>query len=87
LGIELTLVKQADVLVAQSITARHPCRFATKRGIKIGSTLPQLKKAYAPETWNHADTTAERIVIGSNQRGLVFQLREGKVEQIFLGVR
>ncbi len=87
LGIELKMVKQAGVPVVQAITAGKPCRFATKKGIKIGSTLAQLKKAYVSDTWNRNETTADRIVIGSNERGLVFQLRESKVEQIFLGAR
>ena len=70
---------------AYSITLAAPCTLATKRGIRIGSTEQEVKKAYKKD-WNKEDSTSSgRFVAGSIYGGIVFEFQNGKVSRIFLG--
>ena len=68
-----------------NITAEAPCKLATSRGIKIGSTEAELTKAYA-DVWNkEASEAGKTFVAGSVYGGAIFTLKGGKVAQIFVG--
>lgn len=68
-----------------SITAEAPCRLATSRGIKIGSTEAELAKAYRDMRNKEESSPGERFVAGSIYGGVIFDLKNGKVVQIFIG--
>jgi hypothetical protein len=67
----------------RSITVQKPSKFATNKGIKIGSTLAELEKAYARSTENNDDP--DQYLVGSVYGGMLFGLANGKVSSIFLG--
>lgn len=68
----------------ESITLNSPSRLSTKRGIRIGSPESSVVKAYKAE-WNRASSKPGFFVAGSVYGGLIFQFKNGKVTQIFLG--
>jgi len=68
-----------------SITAEAPCKLATSRGIMIGSTEADLAKAYRDVRNKEASTPGKIFVAGSVYGGAIFNLKDGKVVQIFIG--
>ena len=86
-GLKLGMVsnKRGGTKTIESITLAAPCTLATKRGIRIGSTEQEVKKAYKKD-WNKEDSTSSgRFVAGSIYGGIVFEFQNGKVSRIFLG--
>lgn len=67
-----------------SILARAPCALKTTRGIGVGSSLGEVRKAYAQEQ-NREETTTDRFVAGSIYSGVIFELTGRKVTSIFIG--
>lgn len=68
------------------ISAKSPCKFATKKGIKIGSTYKETIKAYPPETWSKYSTNDEKsITIGSIYGGMLIEFENSKVKSISIG--
>lgn len=77
--------KRGGMKSIESITLVNPSTLATKRGIRIGSTEQEVKKAYKSD-WNREDSTRSgSFVVGSIYGGIIFQFQDGKVSQIFLG--
>jgi len=68
-----------------SITAEAPCKLATSRGIMIGSTEADLAKAYRDVRNKEESTPGKLFVAGSIYGGAIFNLKDGKVVQIFIG--
>ena len=68
-----------------SIRATEKCKLATSRGIKIGSSEADVKKAYAKEQNKEDSRAGESFVAGSIYGGVMFDFKSGKVTQIFLG--
>ena len=68
----------------ESISVSAPSTLRTKRGIKIGSTTAEVKKAYQ-RYWNKGDSEDGDFVAGSIYGGLIFTFERGKVTAIFLG--
>ncbi len=85
LGLAIQMNKEKARIYVVSITAEAPCRFATKRGIAIGSTAAQVKKAYPPDTWDGVSSRDDWIVVGSIYDGLMFAIEKGRVVRIFMG--
>jgi len=86
-GLKLGMVseKRGGTKSVESITITAPCTLATKRGIRIGSTEQEVKKAYKKD-WNKEDSTQSGgFVAGSIYGGIIFELHGGKVSRIFLG--
>ena len=86
-GLKLGMVseKRGGMKSIESIALTAPCTLATKRGIRIGSTEQEVKKAYKTY-WNKEDSTQSgSFVAGSIYGGVIFQFRDGKVSRIFLG--
>lgn len=69
-----------------TITAKAGCKLATSRGIKIGSSAAEVRKAYGDvEARDEAPSTPTSFVAGSIYGGIIFSLKAGKVESIFYG--
>ena len=86
-GLKLGMVseKRGGMKSIESITLTVPCTLATKRGIRIGSTEQEVKKAYKKD-WNKEDSTQSgSFVAGSIYGGVIFQFQDGKVSRIFFG--
>lgn len=86
-GLKLGMVseKRGGMKSIESITLIAPCTLATKRGIRIGSTEQEVRKAYRKD-WNREhNTQSGSFVAGSIYGGIIFQFQEGKVNEIFLG--
>ncbi|MBL9130089.1 MAG: hypothetical protein JNG86_02750 [Verrucomicrobiaceae bacterium] len=67
-----------------SITATKKCDFSTLKGIKVGSTLDEVRQAYGePEKQGGPDD----VLVGNvlNASGIFFTIKGGKVTQIFFG--
>lgn len=67
------------------ITADEKCTLATARGIKIGSTEAEVRKAYAKEENKEEGKAGESFVAGSIYGGIIFNFTKGKVSSIFIG--
>jgi hypothetical protein len=70
-----------------AITVKAPCEYATKRGIKVGSTRAELDKAYGDvkDQDGFGDDEPGSFVAGSVYGGIIFGLEDGKVSEIFMG--
>lgn len=68
-----------------SITATSPCKLATARGIRIGSSEAEVSKAYRDVRDSEQSVAGETFVAGSIYGGAIFTLKEGKVVEIFIG--
>ncbi|MEZ0375361.1 MAG: hypothetical protein ACAI44_40105, partial [Candidatus Sericytochromatia bacterium] len=86
-GVSLDMVsdkpKQAKTIASISLSA--PSKFATRRGIRIGSSEQQARKAYAKEYNAEESQSGQSLVFGSIYGGLICNLEKGKVKGIFLG--
>jgi len=67
-----------------SIAVVGPGGYATKRGIRIGSTKQEVMKAYK-ENWNKEESGEGGFTAGSIYGGLIFDFKKGRVSRIFLG--
>lgn len=70
-----------------AITVKAPCEYATKRGIKVGSTRTEVEKAYGDvkDQDGFGDDDAGSFVAGSVFGGIIFGFEDGKVSEIFMG--
>ncbi len=88
LGLTIGLVEEdhsGTRYVVCSIQAVAPCGLATRRGlVRIGDTKDAVITAYA-DSISDEDTGSESIVAGSVYGGILFGLKDGIVESIFIG--
>lgn len=68
-----------------TITATAPCKLATKKGIKIGSSIAEVTKAYQDVQDKEQSVPRKSFVAGSIYGGVIFSFKDGKVVQIFVG--
>jgi hypothetical protein len=66
------------------IDIKAPCALKTSRGVGIGSTVAEVTRAYGAEK-NAEESSEERFVAGSIYGGVLFGLKDGRVETIFVG--
>jgi len=87
LGLKLSMSsgKKGGAKSVNSITATGACKLATARGIKIGSTEAEVRKAYGGVEDKEQSHKGESFVAGSIYGGVLFTLKDGKVSEIFLG--
>jgi len=94
LGLTLTMARVASTqpLTLLRFTATAPCRFATNRGIRIGSSRAALDAAYAADYARDAaandsagGTDQQHAVVDSIYGGVVFAFEHHLVAEIFLG--
>lgn len=67
------------------ITAGARCKLATTRGIKIGSTEAEVRKAYQDVENKEESEAGKSFVAGSIYGGVIFTLEKGRVVEIFMG--
>jgi len=86
-GITLSLVSKSkgSAQSVESITAVAPCRLATAAGIRLGSTESEVIKAYRRHHNKEDSTPGTLVVAGSIYGGITFEIKSGKVSQIFIG--
>jgi hypothetical protein len=86
-GISLGMVSKtkSSPQTIESVTAVAPCALTTKKGIHIGSSEAEVKKAYERNHNKEESTPGSSFVAGSTYGGISFQIDKGKVSQIFLG--
>lgn len=86
-GLKLTMAsaKKGGVKTISTITAGGACKLATARGIKIGSSLAEVSKAYGDVESKEDSQKGKSFVAGSIYGGVIFTLKDGKVSEIFLG--
>lgn len=68
-----------------SISAAAGCSLATARGIRIGSTEAEVRKAYGAVEDRESSVRGESFVAGSLYGGVVFRFEKGRVSEIFIG--
>jgi hypothetical protein len=68
-----------------SITMTAPSMLKTKRGIQIGSTEKAVIKAYSHEKDAEDSIPKETFIAGSLYGGLIFNFKNNRVTEIFLG--
>jgi hypothetical protein len=66
-----------------SYLLKETSTFKSTRGIGIGSTAQEVKKAYQKEIGR--DEGPEQIIVGTVYGGIVFWMTDGKVRNIFVG--
>ena len=70
---------------ADSVTLSAPSRKKTSRGIGIGSLQKEVLEAYGAEFNREESLLPDTIIAGSVFGGLVFTMKDGRVESIFIG--
>jgi len=88
LGIELKMGSETKggAKRVESITLTGPGSLATRAGIQIGSTEEEVIRAYGKYRDRDGGTRkGKSFVAGSIYDGLIFNFRNGKVVEIFLG--
>jgi hypothetical protein len=68
-----------------SISASAGCTLATARGIRIGSTEAEVRKAYGAVEDRESSVRGESFVAGSLYGGVIFRFEKGRVSDIFIG--
>lgn len=68
-----------------SIEIVSPCTLFTKKGIKIGSGLDEVKKEYGEHQDKENSDEKSSFVDGSIYGGIIFSFEGGKVNKIFIG--
>lgn len=89
LGIRLSMAastRRGPMTVSQ-LWAKDGCKWATRRGIKIGDTIAAVRKAYGDVEYTAPDgkRSRELFIAGSLYGGVLFTLKDGKVTEIFIG--
>ena len=84
LSIEMSSREGNQGRTVSRFIAKKKCPFATAKGIKIGSTLAEVRKAYGTLHENGpnqflAGNAADAV-------GIFFTIKDGKVSEIFFGV-
>lgn len=86
-GISLNMasIKEGGSKKVLSISAEAGCNLATARGIKIGSTEAEVRKAYGKLEDKESGEAGKIFVAGSMYGGVIFHFTKGKVSEIFIG--
>lgn len=86
-GLTLNMASQSKggAKTVLTITAEAPSKLATARGIRIGSTIAEVTKAYGKVRDKEQGVPGETFVAGSVYGGVIFTFTGGKVSRIFIG--
>lgn len=85
LALDMASSEQGAPKAILSVRADKKCGLATSKGIKIGSTLNEVEKAYEKFHEKEESRAGQAYVVGSIYGGMIFHLRAGKVTGIFIG--
>ncbi|MCW4469261.1 hypothetical protein OGH69_09810 [Flavobacterium sp. MFBS3-15] len=84
----VTLLMESENAESQKsviqITLYKPSRLQTSRGIAIGSSAGDVRKAYA-DVINNKESSGQSIVAGSIYSGVIFTIADNAVSEIFIG--
>jgi hypothetical protein len=85
-GVVVTLSreKKARVWRVERFTVTAPCEWKTPQGIGIGSSEQEVRKIYGPLLDAGSQSPAQ-LVVGTLYDGVIFHLKKGKVDSIFVG--
>ncbi len=81
----LASTSKGSVQTVESITIVAPSRLPTAAGIRIGSTEAEVIKAYRRHYNKEESTPGAHVVAGSIYGGMTFDIKRGKVCQIYIG--
>ena len=85
-GIELDMNNRPEGKpVVGRLTITAPCDLKTRRGIGIGSTVQDVKTAYANELNPNFSPESSSLLAGTVYGGILFSLQDGAVSRIFIG--
>lgn len=85
-GVEVTLVR-ADAATeprVEGLRVAAPCPWTTRRGVRVGSTEAEVRKAYGRDLDSETTRPGELLVAGATHGRLVFRLQGGRVSTILL---
>jgi hypothetical protein len=84
-GIKLDIIgdKEAEKKI-NMITIFEPCDYKTLRNIGIGSNYEEVDNAYMDQI-DPKSSDPKSIVVGSIYGGLIFHIKDKKVESMFIG--
>jgi hypothetical protein len=85
LTLQMASVKKGGTKKVFSIAQTTPGTLATRKGLRIGSSEAEVRKAYGALEDKEASRKGEIFVAGTVYGGLVFHFEKGKVSEIFLG--
>lgn len=85
LTLQMASVKKGGAKKVLCVSHKAPGTFATRKGLRIGSSEAEVRKAYGALEDKEASKKGEIFVAGTVYGGLVFQFEKGKVSEIFLG--
>ena len=87
-GLEINMAfekgKEATTTTVSAIMAKAPSTYKTKAGIGIGSTYEEVQAAYTRDI-NAEESTRDQVTVGSVYGGIIFTMKNDKVQQVFLG--
>jgi hypothetical protein len=84
-GIELGMIRNGSKQVVDRISLEIPCDFKTQRGIQIGSKVAEVQLAYKNELNPSSSRPESTIVAGTIYGGIIFGIKDGVVNSIFIG--
>lgn len=86
-GITLGMVseKKSGIKSIESITITSPSTLQTQSGIRIGSTVQEVIKAYGRFQNAEDSKQGELFVAGSIFGGVMFNFHQGRVSRIYIG--
>lgn len=85
LALNMASESKGGAKTVASITGTPPCKLATARGIRIGSSEAEATKAYRDVRDPEQSVAGQTFVAGSIYGGVIFTLKDGKVVQVFIG--
>jgi hypothetical protein len=87
LGIELDMMKiDKNTSEINMITIKSPCKLKTTKNIGIGSTKDEVLKSYKKYIDQESySKNSNSIIVGSIYGGIIFGIKNNKVNEIFLG--
>lgn len=85
-GVVVTLSreKKATVWRVERFKVAAPCTWKTPQGIGVGSTDQAVRKAYS-QLLDTESPSAGQLVVGSVYDGVIFHMKKGRVDSIFVG--
>lgn len=85
-GLVVTLAreKKATVWRVERFLVKAPCAWKTPQAIGIGSSEQDVRKVYG-QLLDSDSQTPEQLVVGTVYDGVIFHLKKGKVDSIFVG--
>jgi hypothetical protein len=85
-GLEIIFVRdEKNIQLARSVKLYLPSELKTSKGIGIGSSKNDVKKAYKIEIKKTGKISTEEITIGDECYGIIFTFENDIVKSIFIG--